>query len=278
MAGTFKEREGFHGCQMPEQLLGRIIRCSSNPLDVVLDPFGGSGTTFSAAKKLGRRWLGFELSKDYVLRVAARLQQTAVGDPLDGAADPATSAPATAKPPRPRRRQTPQEGAQIVRGIIEAYKKTHQGLSVDHLVADPERNAAFLEACKQIGVPGFPAQWNLGLMRIRKSGKLPHGDGRVPVRTFAQMDGYSFAAEVAMHQLSVEFGETLDGLLCNPDLAARFDCLASAYSPGRSPFEYRWAALALRKRAKNAKRLAQTLYQDWLRRRLPRPKNWTMAS
>ena len=173
VAGTFKEREGFHGCQMPEQLLGRIIRTSSNPLDVVLDPFGGSGTTFSVAKKLGRQWLGFELSKDYVERIQARLKQTAVGDPLDGAADPATSAPSTAKPLRPRRRLTPEETAQIDRGIIAAYKKTHQGLSVDHLVADPERNAAFLEACKKIGVPGFPAQWNLGLMRIRKSGKLP---------------------------------------------------------------------------------------------------------
>ena len=101
-----------------------------------------------------------------------------MGDPLDGAADPATSAPSTAKPPRPRRRLTPEETAQIDRGIIEAYKKTHQGLSVDHLVADPERNAAFLEACKKIGVPGFPAQWNLGLMRIRKSGKLPHSENR----------------------------------------------------------------------------------------------------
>ena len=86
------------------------------------------------------------------------------------------------------------------------------------------------------------------------------------------MDGYSFAAEVAMHQLSVEIGETLDGLLCNPDLASRFDELAAAYSPGHSPFEYRWAALSLRKRAKEAKRLAETLYHDWLRRRLPRPK------
>ncbi len=96
VAGTFKEREGFHGCQMPEQLLGRIIRCCSNPTNIVLDPFGGSGTTFSVAKKLGRRWLGFELSKDYVERIQARLKQTSEGDPLDGAADPATSAPATA--------------------------------------------------------------------------------------------------------------------------------------------------------------------------------------
>ena len=62
VAGTFKEREGFHGCQMPEQLLGRIIRLS-NPQDLVLDPFAGSGTTLTVAKKLGRQWLGIELAK-----------------------------------------------------------------------------------------------------------------------------------------------------------------------------------------------------------------------
>ena len=39
VCGTFKERAGWHGCQMPEQLLGRIIRACSNPGDVVLDPF-----------------------------------------------------------------------------------------------------------------------------------------------------------------------------------------------------------------------------------------------
>ena len=127
-------------------------------------------------------------------------------------------------------------------------------------------------------MPGFPAQWNLGLMRIRKSGKLPHSENRVPVRTFQQMDGYSFAAEVAMHQLSVEIGETLDGLLCNPDLASRFDELAAAYSPGHSPFEYRWAALSLRKRAKEAKQLAETLYHDWLRRAVAAPKKLDAAS
>src|SRR5262249_51242189 len=53
VAGTFGERRGWHGCQMPEQLLGRIIRACSNPGDLVLDPFGGSGTTLAVAKKLG---------------------------------------------------------------------------------------------------------------------------------------------------------------------------------------------------------------------------------
>ena len=52
VCGTFKERAGWHGCQMPEQLLGRIIRACSNPGDLVLDPFGGSGTTLAVAKKL----------------------------------------------------------------------------------------------------------------------------------------------------------------------------------------------------------------------------------
>jgi hypothetical protein len=49
VAGTFREREGFHGCQMPEQLLGRIIRAGSREGEVVLDPFGGSGTTLAVA-------------------------------------------------------------------------------------------------------------------------------------------------------------------------------------------------------------------------------------
>ena len=58
---------------MPEQLLGRIIRISSNFGDLVVDPFAGSGTTLAVAKKLGRQYLGVELSKDYVSRIQARL-------------------------------------------------------------------------------------------------------------------------------------------------------------------------------------------------------------
>jgi site-specific DNA-methyltransferase (adenine-specific) len=97
VAGTFREREGFHGCQMPEQLLGRIIRACSREGEVVLDPFGGSGTTLAVAKKLGRKYLGFELSADYVEKVNQRLAKIRVGDPLDGAAEPLVSAPSTAE-------------------------------------------------------------------------------------------------------------------------------------------------------------------------------------
>ncbi len=95
VAGTFKERAGFHGCQMPEQLLGRIVRLCSNATDLVLDPFSGSATTVAVAKKLGRRYLGFDLSEEYVERGRARLAGISVGDSLDGAPEPTMSAPAT---------------------------------------------------------------------------------------------------------------------------------------------------------------------------------------
>ena len=93
VAGTFHEREGFHGCQMPEQLLGRIIRVSSNPGELVLDPFAGSGTTLAAAKKLGRQWLGLELSREYVRRARKRVDQACAGEALNGPTDPLSSAP-----------------------------------------------------------------------------------------------------------------------------------------------------------------------------------------
>src|SRR5580700_7646321 len=110
VAGTFKERAGFHGCQMPEQLLARIIRTCSHEGELVVDPFSGSATTLVVAKKLGRRFLGFEISEDYVCRGRERLERARVGDGLEGAADPLTSAPSTAngKPVRRPRRGSKQ--------------------------------------------------------------------------------------------------------------------------------------------------------------------------
>jgi len=97
VCGTFAERAGWHGCQMPEQLLGRIIKVCSNPGELVLDPFGGSGTTLVVAKKLARRFIGFELSPNYAAQIQARLNQAAVGDALAGSDQPLTSAPPTGR-------------------------------------------------------------------------------------------------------------------------------------------------------------------------------------
>jgi site-specific DNA-methyltransferase (adenine-specific) len=75
VCGTFKERTGWHPCQMPESLLKRIIAVSSNPGDCVLDPFSGSGTTLAAAKKLGRNFVGIEISEKYVKKANERLTE-----------------------------------------------------------------------------------------------------------------------------------------------------------------------------------------------------------
>jgi len=60
--GTADERLAFD-TQKPEALLKRIILASSNPGDIVADFFCGSGTTLAVAEKLGRRWIGCDLSK-----------------------------------------------------------------------------------------------------------------------------------------------------------------------------------------------------------------------
>jgi site-specific DNA-methyltransferase (adenine-specific) len=73
LCGTFKEREGWHGCQMPIAVLDRIIKASSNPGDVVLDPFNGSGTTVVSAALLDRKYVGIDQSAEYVGYARKRL-------------------------------------------------------------------------------------------------------------------------------------------------------------------------------------------------------------
>src|SRR5207245_2377564 len=145
-----------------EQLLGRIIKVSSNPGDVVLDPFAGSGTTLVVAKKLGRRWLGFELSENYAYQVSSRLAAIAEGDPLVGPADPVTSAPSTAEGkrlggPSPLILAKPRNTkVEVDRGILEAYLAARDGFSADRVIADREINREFVSLCERLGVPGQP--------------------------------------------------------------------------------------------------------------------------
>lgn len=76
--GNSKERTG-HPCQMPVAILERIIRVATNPGELVYDPFMGSGTTAVAAKKLGRRFAGSEISPQYCEQIAKRLASTPQG-------------------------------------------------------------------------------------------------------------------------------------------------------------------------------------------------------
>ena len=70
-----KERLGYP-TQKPETLLERIIKASSNPGDVVLDPFCGCGTAIAVAQKLGRKWIGIDVSPTSTKLMVKRLQTT----------------------------------------------------------------------------------------------------------------------------------------------------------------------------------------------------------
>jgi modification methylase len=65
-----------HPTQKPESLLYRVILASSNPGDIILDPFFGSGTTGAVAKRLHRRWIGIESQQKYIDLARKRIADT----------------------------------------------------------------------------------------------------------------------------------------------------------------------------------------------------------
>jgi DNA modification methylase len=278
VAGTFKERAGFHGCQMPEQLLGRIVRTCSNPGDLVIDPFSGSATTLAVAKKLGRRFVGFEISQDYAEYGLRRLESIKVGDRLDGSAEPLKSAPKTGSKTSAGKRKSPkskQDQGRLfteerydqiqleltLHGVAEAYLATSNGYSADRVVIDPELNREFTGLCERLSLVGDARTWNTLLFRLRKAGKLSHIPATVRTNfSWEDCDEFMFASEVAWQSLlNKNAAASLDEILCDPSLAQELDRRAAALAPGRTPLEYRWAALKLRKEAKFARGRAAVL-------------------
>ena len=73
VSGNYQERTD-HPAQYPEKLIERIILAATNPQDVVLDPFLGSGTTAVVANKLERKYIGFEIEEEYIQMANTRLQ------------------------------------------------------------------------------------------------------------------------------------------------------------------------------------------------------------
>ena len=76
-----------HPTQKPEKLYAKLVLASSREGDLVFDPFMGSGTACVVAKKLGRRYLGVELDREYCLWAAARLRAADADRSIQGYAD-----------------------------------------------------------------------------------------------------------------------------------------------------------------------------------------------
>jgi modification methylase len=87
--------EKLHTTQKPEALLYRVLMASTNPGDVVLDPFFGTGTTGAVAKKLGRHFVGVEREALYIAAAQARIdaiQPTLLDGEVFGAGETKRSA------------------------------------------------------------------------------------------------------------------------------------------------------------------------------------------
>lgn len=80
LKGSSKEKCG-HPSQKPVELIAKLIACSSDAGDLVLDPFLGSGTTAVVAQSLGRQWIGIEVNPLYVQLAEQRLASVATLKP-----------------------------------------------------------------------------------------------------------------------------------------------------------------------------------------------------
>jgi modification methylase len=98
-----------HATQKPEALLYRILTASTNPGDVVLDPFFGTGTTGVMAKRLNRRWIGIEKDAQYAQLARERIHATVHGD----------ENPSVYKTFNPRRAPRLPFGALLEHGLIQ---------------------------------------------------------------------------------------------------------------------------------------------------------------
>jgi DNA modification methylase len=114
-----EEGKKAHPTQKPENLLYRILVSSTNPGDVILDPFFGTGTTGSVARRLHRHWIGIEINPHYVELAHKRIEdviQTEFDPPLFVS-------------PSPRRQPRIAFGALLENGMLQAGDLLYFGIS-----------------------------------------------------------------------------------------------------------------------------------------------------
>ena len=76
-----------HPTQKPEKLIAKLVLASSNENDIILDPFLGSGTTSTIAKKLNRKYIGIEQNEQYCIWAEKRLEMAETDSSIQGYTD-----------------------------------------------------------------------------------------------------------------------------------------------------------------------------------------------
>ncbi len=133
----FKGERTQYPTQKPEELAARIIEACSNPGDVVLDSFVGSGTTAAAAQRLGRRWIACDINKGAIQTTSKRLQ-TIIEEQIKHAAKGRQGALADV----PEGKEEQVESAQLT---FSVYRVNDYDLAIQH-------QEAVNLACEHIGV------------------------------------------------------------------------------------------------------------------------------
>jgi DNA modification methylase len=128
LAGVKTERVGYP-TQKPEELVARIVEVCSDPGDIVLDCFIGSGTTAAVAQKLGRRWIGCDINKGAIQTTTKRLSGI-IEEPVQGAM------------------LDEQEAPPVQRGFTH-WRVNDYDLAIQH-------NEAVALACSYLGVQRLP--------------------------------------------------------------------------------------------------------------------------
>ena len=77
-------KDNIFATPKPEELIQRIIHIASNPGDLVLDSFLGSGTTAAVAQKMGRRWIGVEMGNHAYTHCKVRMDKVIAGEDPGG--------------------------------------------------------------------------------------------------------------------------------------------------------------------------------------------------
>lgn len=153
--------------------------------------------------------------------------------------------------------------------VVQAYFEVYDGYSIDRLIADRERNSLFISKCWSLGIQASARELNWALLNARKANRIGpvSGVARFTIPA-ADMYQFLFASEIALRHvqdtewLTSQRSVSLDYILCDSDMSDRFEAVARELAPGHSAFEYRWAAMCIRKNQRRSVKSRIPRFED----------------
>jgi len=135
--------------------------------------------------------------------------------------------------------------------IVKAFKTVRDRFddkrSPDFYVAEQDRNAAFLAECRSLGLTLPSAVLNHLLMNARKTNLLTGLNSKSYTVDSDVKRAVAFACEFVASRMRYEYGCSVDGLICDPELSLKFHSRVQAVARGYEWIDYRWSLLSIRK-------------------------------